>query len=914
MAMPRQIGTFEILERLGAGGMGEVFKARDGRLNRLVAIKVLPEAASATARERFQREALAIAALNHPNICTLHEAGEYEDQPYLVMELLEGETLHARLARGAIALPQIVQWGSEIADALQAAHGKGILHRDLKPGNIFVTQRGTVKVLDFGLAQFAAPASSDSDAATISAAGPALAPLTNPGTALGTYAYMSPEQARGEATDARSDIFSCGVVLYEMAGRRPPFRGRTSADLSAAILTFTAPPPSTLRPEIPPRLDDIVGQCLEKDPDLRYQAAADLKVSLRRLAGSQAPSTQSGEANLVTAGAAPGSSPGSRAASSVASAIVAPRLSWLWPVVAALVIAGGAGAWWMLRPRAEAAVDLAFRQLTFSGAVRDAAISPDGKFLAHVDASPEGASLRLMSVANGSDTQVVAAAAGCCSAPSFSPDGSTIDFVENGDLMTVPVLGGAVRTLAQHVCSGAGFSPDGSQITYILPTIVGSALWVARSDGSQARMLSDPRPAGYNSTCWLGGPINPDAPAWSPDGRWIAVDKGGAGQDNSNQLVLVSVGDGSVRALGAPRQVTASNFAWMPDGSGVLLSTSIPFTAPPQLWEITYPGGKAMQLTHDLQGYTRATFASQAGGSVAMVHSNPQFSVWMQGKPGGEYTQLPGGGNNQDGAAGVVWTADGEILSVHTLGNTTQLWLEGENRPARQLPTGKLPPLLRNLSVAPNGQIVAQGIGENKTLWQIYRLNADGTGITNLVPGGFGIWPALVQNGDVVAYQQLYAANGVNHQQVYTVPLAGGTPRQVWAGEVYVNFILALPDQRHVLAITTDPGGSVNGLVQEIALNGSPPVTVHPREYKSSFGNKYQLTPDGKALTVVRSIGSSGNIWAIPLNGEPYSQITHFPDLEISAYAFAKDGRLAVSRGSENSDAVLATGLVIHGH
>ncbi|HET9783608.1 MAG TPA: serine/threonine-protein kinase, partial [Terriglobales bacterium] len=217
MSTHRQIGPFELLDPLGAGGMGEVFKARDTRLNRFVAIKFLPEAASDIARERFQREAQAIGSLNHPHICTLHEVGDDHGRPFLVLELLEGETLFHRLQRGPVPMPQLAQWGAEIADALQAAHAKGILHRDLKPANIFITPRGSVKVLDFGLAQFAQAAAAGADTMT----SPGAAPLTAPGTTMGTWAYMSPEQARGEPTDARSDIFSCGVVLYEMAGGQP---------------------------------------------------------------------------------------------------------------------------------------------------------------------------------------------------------------------------------------------------------------------------------------------------------------------------------------------------------------------------------------------------------------------------------------------------------------------------------------------------------------------------------------------------------------------------------------------------------------------------------------------------------------------------------------------------------------------
>ena len=260
--------------------MGEVWRAEDARLGRAVAVKLLPPGrGSMVARERFEREARAIAALNHPNICTLYEAGEDSGRPYLVMELIEGETLQARLRRGAVAAAQATAWGAEIADALAAAHAKGILHRDLKPGNIFITTREAAKVLDFGLALMGQAASA---AATevVTVVSPGAGPLTTPGTALGTLAYMSPEQARGEPTDARSDLFSLGVVMYEAATGTAAFKGRTSADLTAAVLTFAPPPVGA------GRLDEIISRCQEKDPELRYQSAADLRSDLKRLQSS----------------------------------------------------------------------------------------------------------------------------------------------------------------------------------------------------------------------------------------------------------------------------------------------------------------------------------------------------------------------------------------------------------------------------------------------------------------------------------------------------------------------------------------------------------------------------------------------------------------------------------------------------
>ncbi|MGH3181996.1 MAG: serine/threonine-protein kinase, partial [Streptosporangiaceae bacterium] len=238
MDISRSIGPFEVLERLGAGGMGEVYKARDRRLNRFVALKFLPEAAAEAARERFQREALAIAALNHPHICTLYEVGDDHGQPFLVLELLEGETLKARIRRGPLDAEQLLDWSVQITDALDAAHRKGVLHRDLKPETIWIAPGGHVKVLDFGLARLESEVTGGEATA-----------LTSPGMAMGTVPYMSPEQARGQALDARSDLFSFGSVFYEMASGRPAFPAANAADSIAAVLRGQPQKLSQLRPE-----------------------------------------------------------------------------------------------------------------------------------------------------------------------------------------------------------------------------------------------------------------------------------------------------------------------------------------------------------------------------------------------------------------------------------------------------------------------------------------------------------------------------------------------------------------------------------------------------------------------------------------------------------------------------------------
>ena len=895
------VSHYRILERLGGGGMGVVYRAEDTRLGRPVALKFLPENTSqdSLAIERFRREARTASALNHPNICTIYDVGELHGRPFIAMELLQGQTLKHRMLKKSLPVSEVLDIGIQIAEGLDAAHAKGVVHRDIKPANIFLVDRGPAKILDFGLAKLTAYRQPATNAVSESSIPTEVYfldddTLTSSGASMGTVYYMSPEQARGEELDARADLFSLGVVLYEMATGKLPFSGRAVAMVFDSILHSQATPAMQANPQLPAALEHILAKSLEKEAVLRYQSAAEFRADLKRLrrdldravadaSSLSAPriSTQQGDISSDSA--------------VIASLVKRHRRTIITWSAAALFLAAIL-VYGLSRLGSHVSAppaSLEITRVTGSGAVQQADISPDGKYLAYVRQQAGKQSLWLKQLSTDSEVQIANLQSDVCVGLAFSPDGSYVNFVRQprmtfaGDLYQVPALGGTPRKMLAGISGPPAFSPDGQRVGFVRNTLDTRGLVTASLDGSTERVLVSLKPPEQ---------IYPFHAVWSPDGKTIAFSR------VTPQWILttVSAEGGPPQPVPDARWDFIRDLAWLPASSDLVVAgvpQGAPKSATDQLYEVPSEGGGTRQITHDLSSYVSVRVSADAKSLLALQEQIiSTIQVAIPGKET-EARSLSAGNQNRDGYIGVAWTPEGSIVYRSLANQRYDLWeMGGDGANAHPLTSNNASLAAMEPAVSPHGDFLTFTQEDSNRHANIWRMDRDGGNPKPLTVGRNNFRPAVSPDGQWV----VFTSEQGGHSVLMKLPSTGGTPIQLTD---YNSFFPAVSPDGKWIACWYFPGQDQPAQLAIIPFAGGQPAKVFT--LPATSGGNIHWTPDGRSVAFLIRGDRAVNVWTQPVAGGPPKQVTHFTSENIFYFDWFRDGRLALSRGTEPIDAVL---------
>ncbi len=921
-----KFGHYTIERKIGEGGMGEVYLAFDNSLERFVALKILSESFSKDAErvQRLKQEAKAASALNHPNIITIYEIGKTENIEFIAMEYVEGKTLREVIETTNLSLADAVSIAEQIADGLCIAHGERIAHRDIKPENIMLRNDGYVRILDFGLAK-PAKLGVGSEEETLEMI------RTAPGVVMGSVRYMSPEQARGKPVDERSDIWSLGVVLYEMIAGKAPFEGETVSDSLANLIHLEPKPITEILPDSPVELNNIVRKLLQKNRDERYQTAKEVTLDLKSLRRelelnyAEESSTRNYQVNsgsrhlseetktrIYQTDESKVKTDDDLAQTKILSQPVFAETQSrnssyaIFGLIVLILLGGLAFASFKLfggdKSDSNSFQNPQISVMSDDGKSRLPAISPDGRYIAFQSGELGARNIMVRQLATGSGVEIVPKSGLPVSAISFSPDTNYVYYLQKNagknmnTLYQVPTLGGTPKKIVDDVDSDITFSPDGKKFAFMRHsgTEGTDTLFTVNLDGTEEKAIIGTPQTEY------GFFTNP---AWSPISEKIVMTVGtnNGGETDSYSLAEVSLADRKLNLLANGKWSSVSDIHWKKDGTGVFALASEKRAEPDQVWSISYPNGERTRITNDTNSYNWLGVSGD-DKTLITVKTDASSSIWSFSPVSKELKQLTPEGKNLSGDSGIAVMANGNLIVTRNKDSELNLWeITTDGKDIRQITSGSR--LNADPKLSPDGTKICL-MSNRSNVWRAWVMDADGNNAKQLTTVGEGVNqfdPNFVDGGKKIFYTQQEKNSGIS--KLMKVPIEGGIPERVFPASVEnESGVNVSPDGKYMILSITD--AAYNKTLQVFDLEGDK-VSDAKAKFETGSMESIRWSPDGKSLTYIGSEGIP-NILQISLDGKEKKQLTNFTAGRLFNFAWSRDGKqIFIIRGTVNNELIL---------